>query len=191
MKKDSKNERCTICNSSKIINGIINDGVKRFFYSLYFDIGNSKFLKGHSIALLKIDPSFKCCPDCGHIWTKTEKIWVREFLSRSSKNKRVIKRETNPGIYGNCANCKSQNTISGSFYIILHFRKPFKKRDCTYFDPGNMKIFSFSWKRGVQINGLTYCCEDCGYIFSEISKDELKKFITKHCKGIFANALYE
>jgi len=211
MTKRSEVLYCPRCASIKIIEGSLDDGNNRNFFSLLFDPGTTKRSVWTTNQAFEIPPHLNCCAGCGLIWLNTERTWIQKFLIRKCQKEfiekifqpppiinengvieyRSVKINPNLNSDVHCVKCGSAEIIVGRFYIFLRFRKGFnKKRYSLFFDPGHIKGFIFLFKRGVQIQNEVNCCLKCGCFFSNIDAAQLKEYITNKCKDEFSKTLY-
>ncbi len=58
------------------------------------------------------------------------------------------------------------------------------------FEPGNMRFFSFRWKRGVSLRRELCGCVSCGLVWSSVAAEELHAYIEKHGNEYAKEDLY-
>lgn len=78
-----------------------------------------------------------------------------------------------------CLKCKSGNVIAGR--IGCSTRTGFS---CVFKPTGDRKIRFLAWtvREGTDCNEEAFACLDCGLVWSSLSAQDLKEFITKNCQ---------
>ena len=76
-----------------------------------------------------------------------------------------------------CLNCKSANVIAG--IIGAETRWGFS---CEFRPDREIRFLAMTFSRGVGCNMQALACLDCGLVWTSISGQDLKDFITKCCK---------